>query len=132
MNGKEIQIQAMYYLSQMDGNNWEDAWHSLAELGSAALPYIRETYHCAADDRKRVLLIQVLAELRDAESLDLFNEALHSSSAEVWKKALDALVSLGGSAAAELLCTAEAEMPAERRDWIREALHQITQGELTK
>jgi hypothetical protein len=132
MNGEDIQNQAIYYLSHLDGNNREDAWHSLVELGSAALPYIRETYHCAADDRKRVLLIQALAELRDAESLDLFSEALHSSSAEVWKTALDALVSLGGSATTELLCTAEAEMPAERRNWIREALHQITQGDLTK
>jgi hypothetical protein len=132
MNGKEVQLQVMYYLSRLDGNNWEDAWHSLVELGSAALPCIREAYHCAADDRRRVLLIQVLAELRNEESFALFGEALHSSSSEVWKAALDALVSLGGSAATELLRTAEAKVPAERRGWIREALQQITQSNLTK
>jgi hypothetical protein len=124
--------QVKYYVSHLGRDDSEDAWHSLVDLGSAALPYIREAYHCAADDRKRVLLIQVLAEQKDEKSLVVFKSALHSSASEVWKAALDALVSLGGSAATELLRTAETEVPAERLSWIREALQQIMECDSAK
>jgi hypothetical protein len=44
---------------------------------------------------------------------------------KIWKAALDALVSIGGSTAADLLRKAESNVAAERCDWIREALQQF-------
>jgi hypothetical protein len=61
-----------------------------------------------------------------AESFPLFNEALNSPASEVWKAALDALVTLSGPTAKALLETAEAELPIDRRAWVREALKQIS------
>jgi HEAT repeat protein len=124
MNEKDLQAEVLYYVARL--NRDSSAWHSLVELGFEALPKIREAFRSSADGRKRALLIEVLAERRDEESFPLFNEALYSPVSEVWKTALDALVTLGGPTAKALLEIAEAELPIKRRAWIREALKQIS------
>jgi HEAT repeat protein len=122
---EQLRNQVMDYVSSLGENDSENAWHALVELSTEALPYIREAYHLADDNKKRELLIQVLAEQRDEESLALFSELLYDPAPEIWKAALDALVSIGGSTAADLLRKAEANVTAERCDWVREALQQF-------
>ena len=124
MNAKDLRAEVMYYVARLDGD--PSAWHSLVELDVEALPYIREAYRSTSDDRRRVLIIEVLSECRDEQSFPLLKEALHSPVPAIWKAALDALVTLGGSTAKSLLKTAETELQNERRSWIKEALQQIS------
>jgi hypothetical protein len=116
----------MHYVSCLNGDDSENAWHYLVDLGPLALPYIRESLYCESDNRKREQLIQILAEHRDEKSLGLFSDALYDPAEEVWKTALDAIVTVGGSTARDLLQTAEAKIAAGRREWLREALEQIS------
>jgi HEAT repeat protein len=122
---KDLGSQVAYYVALLSGDDSENAWHSLLDLGPDSLPYVRQAYYAVGDDRSRELLIQILAERRDKEAFGLFREALYSPSSAVWKAALDAIVSIGGSAAADLLRATEAKISKERRKWIIEALQQI-------
>jgi hypothetical protein len=125
MVGKDFQTKIACYVACLTSADWENAWHSLRELGPESLRYVRQAYYDAIDDRSRELLIQVLAEKRDKESLGLFQGALHSSLSAVWKAALDSIVSVGGPAAVEILRAIESSVSKDRRRWISEALHQI-------
>lgn len=122
---KDLQTKIACYVAGLASADWENAWHSLLELGPESLPYVRQAYSDATVDQSRKLLIQVLAEKRDMELLGLFQGALHSSSSTVWKAALDAIVSVGGPAAVEILRAIESSVSKDRRRWISEALHQI-------
>jgi HEAT repeat protein len=122
---RDLQTKVACYVASLASADWENAWHSLLEVGPESLPYVRQAYNDAIDDRSRELLIQVLAEKRDKESLGLFRGALHSSSSAVWKAALDAIVSVDGPAAVEILRAIESSVSKDRRRWISEALRQI-------
>ena len=52
---------------------------------------------------------------------------LHDRDAEIWKAALDSLVTIGGQAVRDALAAAEMMATEERRAWITEAVQQVTE-----
>jgi hypothetical protein len=72
-------------------------------------------------------LVQVIAEYRSSEGIPFLESLLRNSTPEIWKVALDGLVMCGGAAALASLRAAKAITTSEKREWIDEAVGQITE-----
>jgi hypothetical protein len=101
------------------------AWHSLVEQGPAALPYILEVLEASRDRDQRLALVSVINEYRTPEALEFFAGALRSTDDEMWKLALDGLVTLGGSSTRSVLADSLDSVEPTKKEWIVEALEQI-------
>jgi hypothetical protein len=112
-------------VAQLSGPNAEDAWHSLVEAGSAALPYVVEAFDAAHDDRIKVSLVEVVGQYRLAEGVPLLTVSLRHPNADIWKAALDGLVMLGGQPALDALILARTTAPPDQGALITEAIEQI-------
>jgi HEAT repeats len=118
------------YVSQLSGSNAEDAWHSLVEAGPAALPHVVQAFERAVDRDVRVALVEVVSEYRSPEAVPFLAALLREPDAKLWKAALDGLVMVGGSAAFNALASTRLTSLPEQRDWIDEAMSQITNSDL--
>ena len=126
----DLRDAVRFYASELAGSRAEDAWHALLELGPAALPLVSDAIRSAHQGDVKVRLAEVLAESRSAEALPFLGELLNDRDAEMWKVALDGLVTLGGEPAArmralEVLAAAREIAAADKREWIDEAIGQI-------
>ena len=118
------------YASELAGSRADDAWHAHLELGPAALPLVWDAIRSAHQGEVKVRLAEVIAESRSVEALPFLGELLNDRDAEMWKVALDGLVTLGGEPAArmgalEVLAAAREIAPVDKREWIEEAIEQI-------
>jgi hypothetical protein len=59
---ERLEEYVRHYVAQLSGANAEDAWHSLVEAGSSALPYVVEAFHGASDDEIKVSLLEVVGQ----------------------------------------------------------------------
>ena len=116
-------------VSQLSGPTADDAWHSLVEAGPAALPYVVEAFSAAGDRAVKVALVQVVCEYRLADAIPFFRGLLRDDDSEIWKVALDGLVVLGGVAALDVLTNARGIATVEKREWIDEAVGQISEAQ---
>jgi hypothetical protein len=112
------------YVSQLSGSTADDAWHSLVEAGSAALPHVVRAFVAATDANVRLALVQVVSEWRSVEGVPFLAAQLRNSDAAIWKAALDGMVT-AGPAALEALHFASGRSTLEQREWIDEAIEQI-------
>lgn len=118
-----------HYLAEWHGHSWAHAFHSLIQLGPAALPLLGEHFD---EDRNAALRAEIVAiadQMRTPEALGLFERALRDTEAAVWKAALDALVALPTPAAIAILEHARRDAPEPRTPedygaWVAEALQQ--------
>jgi len=117
-----------HYVAQLAGPNHENAWHSLVEVGSTALPLVVEALGAASDPRVRFSLVTVISEYRSAEAVPVLGRLLRDRNAGIWKAALDGLVTAGGQAALDALASAKADAGPQQREWIDEAVGQITEA----
>jgi hypothetical protein len=67
----------------------------------------------------------VISEYRAPQALDLLARTLKARDEEMWKLALDGLVTLGGDSARRVLVDALNSAEPRKREWIDEALEQI-------
>jgi HEAT repeat protein len=74
--------------------NREAAFQALIDLGESAIPRLTEAYRVEADPALRALIVEVVWQMRSHASLEFLGEALQDPSPEVWKQALDGLVTL--------------------------------------
>jgi HEAT repeat protein len=117
-----------YYLTKLRTKEAGDAWHSLIEAGPEALPLIVEAYAQARDRCERVTLVQVVCQYRAPAAAPFLAGLLHDPDPEVWKTALDGLVTLGGAEAVRLLESFQQSADREKREWVSEAMEQIAEG----
>ena len=118
-----------HYLAEWHGHSWAHAFHSLIQLGPAALPLLGEHFDDERNAALRAEIVAIADQMRAPEALALFERALRDSEAPVWKAALDALVSLPSPAAIAVLEQAcreapEARTPEDYGAWVAEALQQ--------
>jgi uncharacterized protein YgbK (DUF1537 family) len=118
-------------IMQLSGPNCEDAYHHLIEVDHAVIPYLVEAYQAEQDSAIRALLVEIIWQHRVPATIEFLSTALADPAPEVWKAALDGLVTLGGATAACVLETAKHRVLSGRQgetiqiEWIDEALQQI-------
>ncbi len=117
-----------YYVQRLSGPEAENAWHSLVEEGPAALTYLLNFFASTKDKELQIRLIQIVCQYRSEKAIPFLEKQLHHPVPEIWKTALDGLVMIGTKTSLELLAAASLKAPAERREWIQEAMQQIHEG----
>jgi hypothetical protein len=95
MKREELRAVVANYVSELTGPQADDAWHSLLELGAAALPHVEEAFRLARATEARHRLAEVVCHVRSMDALPFLIEVLHNRNPELWKIALDGLVMLG-------------------------------------
>ena len=117
-----------HYLAELEGEKSADAFHRIREAGSAALPDLLTALPAAKSSRVKAQIVELLWQTREPSVVGSLAEALNDRAPEVWKAALDGLVTIQGALAASVLREAlaasergEHHVPAE---WLREALEQ--------
>jgi HEAT repeat protein len=94
MSDTEKMVQ--HYIAKLDdSNDDDDAFHRLLELGPSVLPSIREAFRASSSRAVRHRLAEIVRHARSAEALPFLSDLLDDDNAEIWKTALDGLVSLG-------------------------------------
>ena len=111
-------------VAELSTPDWEHTWHRMAQ-SEPDLPLISAAFSIAGTDA-RVRLLRLLREWRTSECLRLAGFALQLTDEDVWKEALDVFVTIGGPEASEELEKALNLSTGVKRDWIQEALQQIT------
>jgi hypothetical protein len=119
------------FLERIDAGDWDDE-DPRVDLGTAALAHFIDAVKEERDPRRRSRLISVVWQFRDRSALPILADALQDSDDEVWKDALDGIVTLGGDQALQLLRDAQPAMrgvgePAAltKLSWITEAIEQV-------
>ena len=99
----EIPEKIRDLVTKLPGIHSDDAWHSLVEMGPDALPYVVKAFEEERDPSVALALIRVVNEYRVEAALPFLSNVLGNSDPNVWKAALDSILSIGGSSAAECL-----------------------------
>jgi HEAT repeats len=115
-------------IREFTGPGADGAWHRLIEAGPGIVPSIVRALEFTEPVPVRVMLVRGLSEHRVPETAQCLGDLLTDDEAQVWKAALDALVSIGGSQALAVLRRAKDAVPVERQFWIVEAVGQIEEA----
>lgn len=113
------------YVRQLSGPGANDAWHSLVDAGPPALPHIVDAFNSSSDVVARLALVQIIGSYRSADAVPFFAGCLRNTDSDIWKTALDGLVSLGGRPALDALTVMLDTTTLDKREWIAEAIEQI-------
>jgi len=125
---------AAYYIDRIRAAGASDAFHSLIEAEDAVVPLLIEAFRAERDAGVRADLVEIIWQHRMPETVTFLSEALTDDVPEVWKSALDGLVTLGGADALGVLESARDRVASRGRegavqtDWIEEAVQQIRGG----
>jgi HEAT repeat protein len=105
----------------------EGAFHTLIEAPDDIVPRLTQEFHSQADGELRARLVEAIWRHRLPSTIPFLATALTDEHAEVWKQALDGLVTIGGDSAKETLhaCKRALDTTDERNAWINEALDQL-------
>jgi hypothetical protein len=117
-----------YYLNEARNGDFHSAYHSLIELPNDLVPELAEAYRREADPEIRALIVEAVWQHRQLTSVDFLAIALDDPHPDVWKQALDGLVTLASPESRKVLELAKsrlAEGAAILRAWIDEAIDQI-------
>jgi hypothetical protein len=123
--------QIQYYVEQYRKGDQETAFHGLIELGHEATARLIECFHKSSDNHLRTFIVRVIRNYQDPSSVDFFKDALFDPNPDVWKEAMDGLVSLASQPSMEALqsarerCFANPQDMNMFRDWLEEAIQQI-------
>jgi hypothetical protein len=125
---------APYCLHRLQGPESESAYHDLVAADHAVVSILIDAFRAEQDPEIRALLVDIIWQHRLPETAGFLTEALADLHPEVWKSALDGLVTLGPSAIPALQSVrdhAPLASPAERTrvEWIDEALGQMKELE---
>jgi HEAT repeat protein len=104
----------------------DNAFHNLRELDHSFLPAMQTAYRCEDDPIVRSMIVEAIWQHRQASEIDFLAEVLRDPTPEVWKQALDGLVTLASPESMRVLrSAADREDGAERRAWIEEAIEKV-------
>ena len=117
------------YLDWARTGNPEAALQGLIDLGEAAIPHLVEAYRAEADPTVRALIVEAVWQIRSHASIDFLGEALQDPSGEVWRQALDGLVTLATPESLRILEGALETTKAGDEDfqtWIEGAIEDVS------
>jgi HEAT repeat protein len=115
-----------YYVEKARTGDSEAAFHGLRALANSTLPALQDAYRSETDADVRALLVHAIWQHRQPSAIEFLGDALRDPSPEVWKQALDGLVTLASPEAKRVLqVAATRDENKERRDWIAEAIEQV-------
>jgi hypothetical protein len=66
---RERQEYVQHYVAQLSGPDGEDVWHSLVEVGPAALSEVVRAFEATSDPAAREAPIRAVSEWRSPEAL---------------------------------------------------------------
>jgi HEAT repeat protein len=104
-------------------------WNRLDELDSQALPILQQYAVSEQDEDVRAILVEAVWQYRRPESIPFLAQMLNDPSKNVWKAAIDGLVTLGTDDALLALKTAKASASAKQFEYIDEAIDQLENPE---
>jgi len=113
----------------------DDAFFGLLHLGTAAIPLLIDEAEMPENRPILPSLVEVIWQTRSSQAIPFLSKALRDPEPEVWKSALDGLVTIGGPDAVRALRIAIDDIEREpsrnevSKEWLCEALEQI--GALT-
>ena len=110
------------YLALHRSGKSEDAFHGLTDHGVELVPGLIEAYEATDSTDTRAFLLHVVSYLRSPDSGQFLRHALRRPEPEIWKRALDGLVSIRGTEHLEHVLTSTHDEP--KRSWIVEAISQ--------
>jgi HEAT repeat protein len=125
MTKNELPEKVEYYAAQLSSDHADDAWHALVELGPAALPHVIHAFEAQSEPSVAVALIRVASEYRTKDALPFFATLLAAQDGNIWKTALNGIVSLGDESAVTRLRAASETLGNEKLPWVEEAIGQI-------
>jgi HEAT repeat protein len=117
------------YLDWARTGNREAAFEALIGLGEPAIPRLLEAYRAEADPALRALIVEVVWQIRSYASRDFLGEALQDPSAEVWRQALDGLVTLATPESLQILEEARDSVRGADEDfraWVEGAIEDVS------
>lgn len=118
--------QVVEHLQQFQKGDRVPAFFGLVEMDHRILPELMEAFRSQRDSQVRAFLVEVIWQHRQSSVVSFLDEALQDSAPEVWKQAVDGLVTLASPEALEVLRAAK----SRRLDsggfyqWIDEAIDQ--------
>ena len=112
-------------IAGLSGPDRESAEHALIEAGSQSIPHLVRAFWASSEPAVRNAIVRVVSEYRSAEAAPFLGALTLHAETDVWKRAIDGLVTLGGPVALERLRAAAAKTSGERREWIDEAIEQV-------
>jgi hypothetical protein len=119
-----------HHLEQFRAGQYDDAFFGLLESPTFATPVLVEAFRSETEASVRAFLVKVLWERRDPSVLPVLGEALSDRSADVWKEALNGLVTLVAPESLNILRRASREPVSGRSEqdkfglWLSEAIEQ--------
>jgi hypothetical protein len=129
----DINEELDYYLARLrEIGGGDDLFCNLTHLGRGVLPRLMRE---AEQPEHRAFLVHVIWQIRDRSAVDFLGAALSDPDPEVWKEALDGLVTLGGPTALGwidrmLEQVGQGELPnGLSEEWLREAREQMVERE---
>lgn len=104
-----------------------NAFHTLIESDHDIIPVLIEQFKNANDGQCRANIVEVIWQHRLPSTISFLATALNDVHPDVWKQALDGLVTIGGPQSLDALnhCLVEIPQHDERSAWIAEAIDQI-------
>jgi HEAT repeat protein len=116
-----------YYLEMLRDGDFETAFHSFIDLDCTVIPKLIEKFQSESSSEVRAELVRIIWYFRSPDSTPFLGTALKDPSPDVWKSAIDGLVSIGTPAAlAELQKSLTIKSRGDEfTRWIEEAITQI-------
>ena len=92
-----------YYLQQASQGKNEDAFFALIHLDESQIPDLIHAYHDETNGEIQALLVEVISHYKQPTTLNFLASALQANNPQIWKIALDGIVSIGGKTSIQIL-----------------------------
>jgi hypothetical protein len=123
--------QTEFYLNMAKNGDSDAAHHGLIELPSHLLPDLEDAYRGEADPLVRALIVEAVWQHRLPISVGFLAVALEDPHPDVWKEALDGLVTLAPPESRKVLESAKHRVGGQDEvllAWIEEAIDQMDES----
>lgn len=84
-----------YYVGRLNGDDSENALHSLMEMPESAVPILIQKYKFINDDLIKSYMVEAIWQIRDSNCIDFLFECLNENDEDIWEEALNGIVTLG-------------------------------------
>jgi hypothetical protein len=123
--------QIQYWIEQYQKGDQDNAFHGLLEIGHKATAKLIDCFHKTSDHQLRAFIVHVIRNYHNSSSIEFFKEALLDPNPDVWKEAMDGLISLASPQSLESLQSANNRQFTNQQDtnmfreWLEEAIQQV-------
>ena len=104
------------YIRCFRNGDRDAAFFGLLEMGHQIDPALMGIFRNERDRIVRALLVEVIWQHRQASVIPFLGEAVQDAATEVWKQALDGLVSLASAESLAVMQSARDRRPSESRE----------------